>query len=362
MYTPAFALLDRAATAAEEGRADELAALLAHLRRILDPDRNAQDMLPLYYLAGFAQRLEQQESINLYLRRFEQPQINLFYLLQRHLPLLWAGELANAHLVRHLSGHTTATLVSVGIGQARQECDLIGQAAALSPRLRELTVVAVEPALDSLGKAEGNLKNACAEAGVALSFHPAPCATEHLDEKTWSLIASSPRPLLVSASFALHHMQDPDPATDARDAFLSRLRSLSPAIVTICEPDSDHHRVPLRARFTNSWRMFHAVFEAIDSLPLGRTEHDAMKSFFGREIIDIVGATTESARYERHESTAAWLDRLRRCGFSLTPPPDTTAFRRTLAATPGFTLLTRPQHLLLGYRTTPLVAVMAATP
>lgn len=278
MYTPAFALLDRAATAAEEGRADELAALLAHLRRILDPDRNAQDMLPLYYLAGFAQRLEQQESINLYLRRFEQPQINLFYLLQRHLPLLWAGELANAHLVRHLSGHTTATLVSVGIGQARQECDLIGQAAALSPRLRELTVVAVEPALDSLGKAEGNLKNACAEAGVALSFHPAPCATEHLDEKTWSLIASSPRPLLVSASFALHHMQDPDPATDARDAFLSRLRSLSPAIVTICEPDSDHHRVPLRARFTNSWRMFHAVFEAIDSLPLGRTEHDAMKS------------------------------------------------------------------------------------
>lgn len=360
--TGAYALLFQAAVAAEDGREHDARALLGEVRAGIDPDADPRDMLAMYYLAGLAGRLEGEEGANLYLRRYQRPQIDLFYLLTRHLPFVRAGRLANAHLLGRLGEHGTATLLSIGIGQGHQESALLAEAAARNLPLRRLVVVGVDPAAAALADAEANLMRAGAEHGIEVTFHAVPRATEALDDADWRLIGQAPGPLLAVASFALHHMLDPRPGHDARDVFLRRLRALEPAAVALCEPGSDHHRVGLAERFVNSWRMFGTLFEAIDGLPLGRPEQDAMKSFFGREILDIVGAVDEGGRYERHEPTAAWLRRLRRCGFTLAVPEITEDLARVLTAPPDFTLGVEPDHVRLGYRDVPLLAVMTAVP
>ncbi|MGW5266706.1 GRAS family protein [Microbispora sp. NPDC004025] len=356
------ALLFEAAVAAEDGRERDARALLAEARAAIDPDADPRDMLPMYYLAGLSGRLEGEESVNLYLRRYRRPQIDLFYLLTRHLPFVRAGCLANAHLLGHLGEHATATLLSIGIGQGRQESALLAEAAARNLPLRHLVVVGVDPAAPALADAEINLLRAGAEHGIEVTFHAVPRATEALDDADWRLIGQAPRPLLAVASFALHHMVNPRPGHDARDVFLRRLRALEPAAVALCEPGSDHHQVGLAERFVNSWRMFGTLFEAIDGLPLARAEQDAMKSFFGREILDIVGAVDDSGRYERHETTATWLRRLRRCGYTPTVPAVTDDLAGVLTAPPDFTLGVERDHVRLGYRDVPLLAVMTAVP
>src|SRR5690606_3961076 len=122
---------------------------------------------------------------------------------------------------------------------------LLERVAAEGLPLRRLTVVAVDPAIDSLSVAEATLKETATRHGIDLTVHSVPAITENLGEATWQALAASPRPLLASASFALHHMLDPRPGSDARDIFFHRLRALHPAVVALCEPDSDHHRVSL---------------------------------------------------------------------------------------------------------------------
>ncbi|GII04326.1 GRAS family protein [Planobispora takensis] len=357
-----FTLLHLAATAAEQGREHELRTLLAQVRSGIDPDADSRDMLAAYYLAGLSSRVEGRRSANPYLRRYEQPQIDLFRTLTEHLPFVRVGMLANEHLLDALRRHTAATVLSIGIGQGHQESALLTRAAARGLPLRHLVVIGVDPAADSLAAAELNLKRAGAGHGIDVTFHAVPAATEEMGQDAWALIGRSPRPLLATASFALHHMVDPRPGLDAREVFLRRLRALEPAALTLCEPDSDHHRVSLPERFANSWRMFSALFDAIDATPLTRAEHDAMKGFFGREIIDITGAVDERSRYERHEPTATWLRRLRRCGFRTTVPEITPEVERTVTAPPDFTISVRPDHVRLGYRRTHLVSMMAAVP
>ncbi|GIH95211.1 GRAS family protein [Planobispora siamensis] len=362
MSDSVFTLLHLAATAAEQNREYELRTLLARVRSGLDPDADSRDTLAAYYLAGLSGRVEGRHRANLYLRTYEQPQIDLFRTLTEHLPFVRVGMLANEHLLDNLRRHTIATVLSIGIGQGHQESALPARAAARGLPLRRLVVIGVDPAADSLAAAEVNLKRAGAEHGIDVTFHAVPAATEEMDEEVWALIGRSPRPLLATASFALHHMVDPHPGLDARAVFLRRLRALEPAAFALCEPDSDHHRVSLPERFTNSWRMFSTLFEAIDATPLTRAEHDAMKSFFGREIIDITGAVDERSRYERHEPTATWLRRLRRCGFRTIVPEITPEVEGMLTAPPDFTLSVRPDHVRLGYRQAGLVSMMAAVP
>jgi hypothetical protein len=82
-----------------------------------------------------------------------------------------------------------------------------------------------------------------------------------------------------------------------------------------------------------------------------------MKRFFGREIENVVGATSEETRYERHEPTLTWINRLTDCGFtpvSLPQPPT--------GQPEGFTTVARRTHLELAYENTPVAAVIVAEP
>ncbi|QNP75197.1 hypothetical protein IAG44_41195 [Streptomyces roseirectus] len=345
--TDVYRILEEAAAAAE---LDDRAALAALLDRADGLTADDPQLLDHFRTALRARLRPPADEGNLYLRADGDAQIDLFAVLARHLPLLRAAHYANDSLLPFLHGHERATVLALGIGEGRQERDLLARAR----HLRELTVVGVDIAAGSLAAAESALKAGAADTTV--DFHPVTAATEDLDDNFWQTLARLPRPLLVTASFALHHLRDTPDGHDTRAALFHRLRAQDPAAVALCEPDADHHRSPLPARLASARHHYGTLFAAIDTTAATHAEKTAMKRFFGREIHNVIGAG-DADRYERHEPPHAWTARLTAAGFRpLTPA------RPDPLPEPGFTATAHPTHLTLAFKDVPLAAVIVAVP
>ena len=341
------------------GRVHGARRLLNHLiDHQLHPDADAADLQYYLFASALSKRLasEKTSEINLYLRRFADPQISLFNLLAKHLPTVsLAGPLANAVLGRFVGGKREVTLLDIGIGSGRQEVALLHRLAAAGRLPERLNVIAVEPDADSLARAHAALAAAAGELGVALAFHPVNKVVEELDAEDWASFAAHGAPMVVLAAFAAHHVRCTD-ASPARDELFRRLRALEPEAVVLCEPSSDHHTRHLRARFENAWHHFGLTFRLIDELDVAPAERAAMKMFFAREIEDILG-NDEEHRCERHEPVDAWLARLCRAGFS---PYADLGFAHGFHAE-GVRLSAREGYVGLDYGDDTLVAVICAT-
>jgi SAM-dependent methyltransferase len=312
--------------------------------------------------AALAQRLEGRTAAeaNLYLRRFERTQIELFNLLGRALPFVGlATAVCNQAIAQACRGASRAVLIDVGIGTGRQVLPLLPLLAAQG--LRELTVIGIEPAQDALRMAQTQLQEAARDLGLALRMLPLLGSVESLDDAQWALIraACADTPPLINASFALHHINDDGDGRDQRQCVLQRLRELDPALLVLAEPDVDHLETAFYPRFRNCFAHFSAVFDTLDRLELAQADRDALKvGFFGREIADILGQP-EGRRSERHESAAQWLRRLADAGFDVAV--DQAAAAADAAQGP-VQLRRRAYHCSLEAGGEPVVALFCAKP
>jgi hypothetical protein len=240
-------------------------------------DRESDDDVRYYVFANaLAKRIstEPSASINLYLREYAQPQIELFNLVAAHLPTVSAaGTVAN-----------------------------------------RLTVVAVEPNAHCLATAERALRDTAATLDLDLEFHGIEAAIEELSPEQWAALRPhDDEPLVVHAAFAAHHIRTV--SGEGRDEVFDRIHALDPAAIVLCEPNADHHTQSFFGRFESAWDHFSRTFHLIDQLDVAPRDRRAMKLFFTREIEDIV-ANDESQRCERHEPVAAWVNRVTRDGFA----------------------------------------------
>jgi hypothetical protein len=297
-----------------------LGRLLAQLQAHPDPRCTGL----VVFASALAQRLRGKTSdeANLYLRRFEVPQIELFNLLGRHVPMAGlATRIANDALTQAMAGQTNPTLIDLGIGTGRQFNALLGELAAAGQLPRQLTVVGIEPAAEALQQARTTLQATASELGVELRFLGFASSVEALTDADWQAVSAAcgARPA-INAAFALHHIADNAAGQGQRRAVLSRLHGLNPRCLVLSEPDVDHLEPRFLQRFRNCFAHFGAVFAVLDKLPLSQADRDALKvGFFGREIADILGAD-EGQRSERHESAAAWMQHLALTGFDLQVP------------------------------------------
>lgn len=360
-----FDLLSRAMTHLHAGHPELARPPLERLRALLGPESDLDDTPYRYYLAALSNHLGETgphpEEANLYRQEYdEQAQIDLYYLLTEHLPFMDTTQVVNPLLAGRASGAESLTILSVGIGHGRQESVLLTLLTEPGSPLRHCTVVGIDPDSGSLRRAEHTLRQseAVVKRGLKLDFVGINNIAEQLDSTDWSLMAGLPGELLVNSTLAVHHMQDPTPGHDARDEFFQRLRLLSPAAVVLTEFDSDHHNVSLPQCFFNSWRFFGVILRAIKDAAATREERNAMKRFFGREVMNIVGSRSDAQRFERHEPTRAWIDRLRRCGFEpLAPASSFTSGNRA-----EHTVRTASDHVRLGWRGATVCAVICAVP
>lgn len=313
--------------AARVGADDALArpalrALIGQLQSHPDPRCTGL----LVFASAMARRLacDTLDQANLYLRQFEVPQIQLFNLLGRHLPMAaLATRVANDAIAHAIAGQAHPVLVDVGIGTGRQVISLLGDLAAAGRLPARLTVIGIEPSVTALSEARAALSALAAGLGVELDFQAHACAAEALTDADWRDMARvcsvASRPV-INAAFALHHIADDAQGREQRNAVLHRLRALDPLCLVLGEPDVDHMEPVFLQRFRNCYAHFSAVFGVIDDLPVSQAERDALKvGFFGREIDDIL-STPEAQRSERHESAASWFQRLAATGFRVRRP------------------------------------------
>lgn len=337
-----------------------LGRLLAELNE--HPDSRCVGLL--VFAAGLARRLAGAAvgQANLYLSRFELPQIHLFNLLGRAVPFVGlATQLSNQAIMQAIAHQDSPTLIDVGIGTGRQACLLLDSLAQAGRLPRLLTVIGIEPSDWALDEARQTIEQTAERLGANLSFFGIVGKAEQLTPSDWRRIAQActARPV-VNASFALHHIADAADGSDLRDGVLAQLRRLNPECLVLAEPDVDHLEPHFFSRFVNCFRHFAAVFETLDKLPLDAFERDALKAgFFGREIADILGSP-DGLRSERHESAAAWMRRLRAAGFDLSP------MAQSAFASPDdravVTLQQRQGHMSLDAFNVPVVALFVARP
>jgi hypothetical protein len=364
MRTPKDELLLQTLEHTLSARTAKAVEALAALYRLLDVERVPEDENYAVFAAALSRRLEGAPSVPHPYRASEvdggAPQIDLFRQLMKHLPLAsTADAVANALLAGFLQGRAEATLLDVGIGQGRQVCNLLRALARENALPRRLTVVGVDPGGVALREANEAVRATAREVGLALEFVALESPVEALDARMWAELRAVPRPLVVNAAFALHHVAEGTGAGEARDVVLSRLAALGPVGLVLCEPHVDHHRAPVRERLANAWRHFSRVFQLLDTLEVSGEERRAIKRFFGREVDDIVGTVDESTRCERHELATAWWERLKRAGFM---PRGGLEAVRPEGVHPAVGLRAEGGTVGITFRDEVLVAVLAAVP
>ncbi len=351
--------LDHIAETIAGGANDQAERQLKELLADVERDRDPAAVGYYVFGAALARRLSRgaAEEANLYLNRFDVPQIHLFNLLAGEVPqVALTTVIANRRLASAIAGREHPVLIDVGIGTGRQMTGLLEQLAKTGALPKRITLVGIEPSDWSLDLAEANLRRAAESLGVELAFHRVCNVAEGLTRDDWGRLAelSHSRPA-INASFALHHIADVD-GRDVRDDVLLRLRSLDPCVLVLSEPNVHHLERDFLRRFRHCTHHFGITFAVIDELPIDQRDKDALKvCFFGREIADILGNAEES-RSERHESTASWLARLSAAGFA----PSMDVELPPSSAVIGVTR--RDGYVTLDAGDEPLVAVMGAAP
>lgn len=359
--------LGRAVEFVEAGFPQEARFVLEGLARGLDLEQTPHQLAYLL-CAGLARRLAGEEGdVNLYLETFDVPHGELFALLKSCDPLFQSAyDLANAQLARLLSGHPRATLLDLGTGDGLQLVDLVQQLGRRGELPIRLTVIGVDPAPESLRKAERDLEQTARRHRCDLLFFALPRRVEDLSEADWDLIGRSPGPLVVNASFVLHHLNHTNARPDARDTLFARLYALRPLGLVACNYSADFNLPGLRERVRNAARFFGGMFCHLDGLPLGVHERRLLKfAFWGREALDVLGRS-ELGRSERFETPFSWLTRLERAGFE--PALDLGTLREVahssvrVSANEGYLGLDGLLSVVVGLSDEPLRPAMARSP
>ncbi|MFP2912413.1 GRAS family protein, partial [Pyxidicoccus sp. 3LFB2] len=188
MRTPKDALLLQGLEHALAGRHANAAEALLSLHALLDVEGVAEDLHYLLFATALSRRLEGSGAVtrNPYLHPEPEQgarQIDLFRLLMTHMPLASAADaVANAALMGLLRGHGEATLLDVGIGQGRQERELLRALARAGALPRRLTLVGVDPSGASLRQAEASVAEVAREVGVTVRFVGLESPVERLED------------------------------------------------------------------------------------------------------------------------------------------------------------------------------------
>jgi len=292
---------------------------------------------------------------NIYLQRFDIPQIDLFDLLRKAIPVLpQAYAIANQYLVHALRQLESAALLDIGIGKGAQVVTVLRALAASPGSLRRLRVVALDPSASNLAEAKSAIEALTPELPFAVEIAQLRGLIERWEPAALQHTIGAVDGVAINAAYALHHTTHPPNDQQARTDLLRRLGGLRPRVFTLVEPNANHDTELLTKRVHSCWQHFGAVFDLVDRSDATPREKLAIKDkFFGREVRDILG-TSDTFRCERHEPYESWLLRLTKAGFKPHPaiPLDITL--------PDYCWAIEREGLVrLGYKDQALIAVFA---
>lgn len=357
----AFALLSATAQHLENGRSQEAETLLTSLIETQGAHSVAANVQSLIFARALLKNIneEKAEEANLYLKEFDMPQIELFDLLAKHVPLVnIPGQIVNEMICQFLRQSEEYVLLDIGIGSGRQEIMLLEQLASHS--CRKLTLIGIEPAVDALREAEKAIRRKADELGIEVVFYPIGKKIEDFNREDWSFLENFRGKLVINEAFSLHHVVRHHSRGDFKDQVIERLYALDPVFFVLTEPHSDHETPSLSRRLAEAWSHFGATFRFIDQLSeLDEHQKAALKTrFFAREIEDIL-QMDDSLRVERHEKAEQWISRLQKTKFRTLDLKD---FMKNvgLPARSALKLSARQDYLSLDFEDQTIVSIIGA--
>lgn len=297
------------------------------------------------------------ESKNIYLESFDISQIELFYAMTKGYPQVpKAHDIANQSLSHELAQHERASLVEIGVGRGVQVKGVVERLARAPGKLRDLTVVAIDPDVGNLVASRALLEG-LPELPFAFRVHTKQGLLERFDRADFADLASIAGDVSVmNSAYTIHHTVHALGDSSLRtDLFRSLREAFRPRLFTLIEPSANHDTEHLGTRLRACFQHFGTVFDLVDQSSVTPEEKFVIKEkFFGREIRDIFG-TSDAFRCERHETVDSWLLRLVKSGWE---PYDEL---QTLdVQLPSYCSATVDDGLVrLGYRDLPLLAVFA---
>jgi SAM-dependent methyltransferase len=317
IYPQEYAQLRAIIVALEAGEMEAAIQLLLnaekHLETVSFPPQKLQMGL---FINAIRHRLNHTHAENLYLLSDTEQQIRMFNLMAEKFPVVrFAQDVTAQIFLARLAREKSVVILDIGMGTGQQVTRLIRQIHALYPQLTEISILGIEPSTHSIQQAKENFKALTDESPIAVSFTAITKTVEQLDEEEWQQLAAQIQkttgPLLINASFALHHVQP----VDFRTVLFQRLKSLNPAQLVIIEPYGDYTSPNLLTRFENAWHHYGLTFKAIDMIDAEESEKSAIKRiFFGREMVDVLA---EGGRVEQFETAEMWSERCVNAGFQL---------------------------------------------
>jgi hypothetical protein len=280
---------------------------------ITNAENDSQKLLTVLILNALKKRFNP-DSIqeHIYTKKFGITQIELFESLIQSFPFVkWSQNMVNYAMLNAMEKVKEVTLIDIGIGQGTQIAMFLKQAKCL-PALQKLHIIGIEPFAPALEKATITLNSLKNQVPFEYKFTPIKGFIEQMDISQLQVSLSDV--LIVNASLSLHHIQD----SNERDELFKKIKTLNPKAFILTEPNSNHYSEDLHTRFKNCFKHYFAIFNVIDKLDCSQNEKHCLKIFFGREIDDILGKK-ENDRFEKHETTDKWLERLKNNGFNLKP-------------------------------------------
>lgn len=340
---------------------DQHQAAQQALHQLLDDLKTSHDPQAVTYLV-FAQALAGRlsgsvaEKANLYLQDYEVPQIHLFNLLTREVPLISLVDRVAIRLLTDVcQQREQLTLIDIGIGTGRQVVNLLHSLSVSRACPHELQIIGIEPSVSSLSLAQESILETARQLNMNVTFKSFCKEIEKFTYSDWSKLGSICDRPVINASFALHHIRDLE-GQDVRTQVLQALRRLQPSLLLVSEPNVDHLERNFFTRFYNCWNHFKAVFQMIDSLAIDQASKDGLKvCFFGREVVDIL-QLNEGNRVERHEAAKSWVSRLCASGYTCKAPMMINSI-----ASSNLNIQYQPHFLSFEYQQIPLVAMFCAT-
>ena len=206
------------------------------------------------------------ESKNIYLESFDISQIELFYAMTKGYPQVpKAHDIANQYLVHELAQHERASFVEIGIGRGLQVKGVIERLAQAPGKLRDLTVLAIDPDVGNLSASRALLEG-LGDLPFAFRVHTKEGLLERFDRADFADLASTAGEVCVmNSAYTIHHTVHPLNNQSLRtDLFRSLREAFRPRLFTLVEPNANHDTAHLRSRPRACFEHFGTMFERVD--------------------------------------------------------------------------------------------------
>ncbi|KAG8381277.1 hypothetical protein BUALT_Bualt06G0105800 [Buddleja alternifolia] len=322
---PKQSLID-AAVAISEGKSEAADEILTRLRQVANAWGTSEQRLVCYMLSALKARVSATDHATQPSGLYGKEHAAATQMLYDVSPCFKLGFMAaNLAILEAASeeGFQKIHVVDFDIGQGGQYVHLL-HALAAAKRIGNKSAAALsittfnsggEDKLKSVGE---GLKALANKIGVPFNFNFKNSSFINLSRE--NLEVQPDEALAVNFAFKLYKLPDESVTTEnLRDELLRRVKSLSPAVMTVVEQEMNGNTSPLVVRVRDACDYYGALFDSLDAtVSRENSERVRIEEGLSRKMANSVACEGRD-RVERCEVFGKWRSRMSMAGFKLRP-------------------------------------------